>query len=303
MISNTGKLAGKTVVITGASRGFGASIAEKVGRDGANVVVLAKTVEKLDKLPGTIFETARRVKEAGGNCLPIQLDVRDEVAVKNAINATIDHFGGIDVLINNASAMFPSRLENLETKRFLLMNDVILKGTFFMTKYSLPHLKQSNHGHVLNICPPIQVVDSWFKHLNHLAVMKYSVSLSTLALSQDLKEYNIGVNALWPKTAFWSGFMARAGGYTEKLKQFCRKPDIMSDAAYVMISQDPKTFSGNFVFDDDLLHEKAGVTDFDVYSETPGNPLMMDIFVKDEDCKTFTPLASSEDAMQLLNHL
>ena len=300
---NTGRLAGKTIVITGASRGFGADIASKVAKDGANIVVLAKTVEKQAKLPGTIYETEKLVKEAGGQCLALQLDVRDESAVASAIEKTVDRFGGIDVLINNASAMYPYRLDKLESRRFLLMNDVIVKGTFFMTKYSLPHLKKSSNPHILNICPPITIVNSWFKHLNHLAVMKYSVSLQTLALSEDLREYGIAVNGLWPKTAFWSGFMSRAGGYSESLRKYCRKPSIMSDAGYVMITQDSKDFSGQFCFDDDVLQEKAGVTDFDSYAEEPGNPLIIDIFVKDEDCKTFKALQSSEDALKSLSHL
>ena len=303
MISNTGRLAGKTVVITGASRGFGASIAEKVARDGANVVVLAKTIERHAKLPGTIYETEKMVTEAGGTCLPMQLDVRDESAVASAIEATVKRFGGIDILINNASAMHPNRLENLDTKRFLLMNDVIVRGSFFMTKYALPHLKKAENPHILNICPPISIVNSWFRHLNHLAVMKYSVSLSTLALSEDLKEYGIAVNGLWPKTAFWSGFMSRAGGYTDNLRKYCRKPSIMSDAGYAIITQDSKSFTGKFVFDDDVLQELSGVTNFDEYAEQPGHPLMIDIFVRDEDCKTFTPLAKSEDALKMLSHL
>jgi NAD(P)-dependent dehydrogenase (short-subunit alcohol dehydrogenase family) len=303
MISNTGKLAGKTIVITGASRGFGADVAVKVAKDGANVVVLAKTTEQHAKLPGTIYETSRQVKEAGGQCLPIQLDVRNEEAVCAAIEETVTHFGGIDAVINNASAMYPYRLEGLESKRFLLMNDVIVKGSFFMAKHCVAHLKKSSNPHIINICPPINVVDSWFKHLNHLAVMKYSVSLSTLALSQDLRDYGIGVNGLWPKTAFWSGFMSRAGGYTDNLKKYCRKPGIMSDAAYVMLCQNSKEFTGQFCFDDDILQHKAGVADFEPYAEEPGNPLIVDIFVRDEDCKTFTPLSSSEDALKMLNNL
>lgn len=303
MIANTGKLAGKTIVITGASRGFGQSLAVKVAKDGANVVVLAKTTDPHPKLSGTIYETERLVREAGGKCLAIPLDVRNEEGIATAIKKTEETFGGvIDVLVNNASAMHPNRIDDLTTKKFHLMNDVILKGSFLMTKYCLPLLRKSSNPHILNICPPIVIEDSWFQGLNHLAVMKYAISLSTLSIAMNLKKDGIAVNGLWPKTAFWSGFMSRAGGYSDSLKKYCRKPEIMSDAAYVMMCKDSKEYTKRFVFDDDVLVEE-GVTNFDAYAEEPGNPLMIDIFVKDEDCKTFKPLSSSEDALKLLNHL
>ena len=296
------KLAGQTIVVTGASRGFGKSLCAKVAKDGANVVVIAKTTEKHEKLEGTIYETESIVKESGGKCLPIKLDVRHEESVKQAIDQTVQTFGSIDVLVNNASAMHPYRLEDLTSSKFNLMTDVILKGAFFMTKYSLPHLKKSSNAHILNICPPINIVPDWFKHLGHLAVLKYALSLQTLTLAEDLKEDNIAVNGLWPKTAFWSAFVSRAGGYTESLRQFSRKPDVMSDAAYCIITKDAKEFTGNFVYDDDLLSSE-GVVDFDVYAEVPGNPLIVDIFVKPEDCKTFTPLASPDDAMKQVREM
>lgn len=192
--------------------------------------------------------------------------------------------------------MFPQSLENLDTKRFLLMNDVILKGSFFVTKYALPHLKKSSNPHVLNICPPLIIEPFWFKHLGHLAVMKYAISLQTLALSEDLKEAGIAVNGLWPKTAFWSAFMVRAGGYTEALRKYSRKPAIMSDAAYTMVTKPSREYTGRFEYDDDFL-QREGITDFEQYAEVPGNPLIVDIFVRQEDCKTFTPLASVEDSL------
>ena len=257
--------------------------------------MLAKTTTPQALIAGTIYETEKAVLSAGGQCLAIGLDVRHEDAVRDAIDRTIATFGGIDVVINNASAMHPHRLQDLDVKKFDLMNDVIVRGSFLVTKYSLPHLMKSANPHVLNICPPLHIVDNWFKYLGHLAVMKYAVSLSTLSLSQDLSEYGIAVNALWPKTAFWSAFMSRAGGYTDALRQFSRKPDIMSDAAYCMITKESKAYTGNFMYDDDVLLAE-GVTDFDAYSEVPGNPLMVDIFVKEEDCKTFTPLTSPEEA-------
>lgn len=297
IVANTGKLAGKTILITGASRGFGASLAQKVAADGANVVVLSKTVSKLDKLPGTIYETQEAVIKAGGKCLPIQLDVRDENAVKLAIDQAVSKFGAIDILVNNASAMYPYRLEKLETKRFHLMNDVILRGTFLMSKYCLPHMKQSSNSdskHILNISPPITIESDWFKELGHLAVMKYAVSLSTLAMSRDLTEYGIAVNSLWPKSAFWSGFMSRAGGYTDALKKYCRKPSVMSDAAYLMLCENSTQFNGNFVFDDDFLQLK-GVNDFTPYAEEPGNPIFIDIFVKPEQCTTFEPIVGASE--------
>jgi citronellol/citronellal dehydrogenase len=291
------KLAARTVLITGASRGFGRAIAEKVAADGANVIVLAKTTTPHPLIEGTIYDTEKAVLAAGGKCLAIGLDVRHEDAVRDAIEKTVATFGGIDVVINNASAMHPYRLQDLDVKKFNLMNDVIMKGTFYVTKYSLPHLKNSPNPHILNICPPIHIVDSWFKYLGHLAVMKYAVSLSTLSLSQELAQDGIAVNALWPKTAFWSAFMSRAGGYTESLRQYSRKPDIMSDAAYCMITKDSRAYTGNFMYDDDVLLSE-GVTDFEAYAEVPGNPLMVDIFVKDEDCRTFTPLSTTDEALK-----
>lgn len=298
IIANSGKLAGKTILITGASRGFGAALAEKVAGDGANVVVLSKTVNPLEKLPGTIYETEKAVLKAGGKCLPIQLDVRNEEAIARAVEKAVSTFGSIDILVNNASAMYPYRLDKLEPKRFYLMNDVILKGTFLMSKFCLPYLKESTSEckHILNISPPLTIEGKWFKDLGHLAVMKYAVSLSTLAMSRDLAEYSIGVNALWPKTAFWSGFMSRAGGYTESLKKYCRKPEVMSDAAYLMLCEPGAQFTGNFVFDDDYLFSK-GVTDFTPYAEVPGNPIFMDIFVKPEQCTTFEPVIGQDDLL------
>lgn len=297
IVANTGKLAGKTILITGASRGFGASLAQKVAADGANVVVLSKTVSKLDKLPGTIYETEEAVLKAGGKCLPIQLDVRNEDAVRSAVEQSVAKFGSIDILVNNASAMYPYRLEKLETKRFHLMTDVILRGTFLMSKYCLPHMRQSSNTgskHILNISPPITIEPEWFKQLGHLAVMKYAVSLSTLSMSRDLMEYGIGVNALWPKSAFWSGFMSRAGGYSDALKKYCRKPSVMSDAAYLMLCEDSSKYTGNFVFDDDLLESK-GVSDFTPYAEEAGNAIFMDIFVKPEQCTTFEPIVEASE--------
>lgn len=242
------------------------------------------------------------VLKAGGKCLAIGLDVRDEDAVKAAIEKTVATFGGIDIVVNNASAMFPFGLEELTTKRFLLMNDVILKGSFFVTKYAYPHLKKSANGHVLNICPPLILEKSWFKNLGHLAVMKYAISLSTLALSEDLRKDSIAVNALWPKTAFWSAFVVRAGAYTDALRQFSRKTCVMSDAAYAMLIKDSKTYTGQFVYDDDVLLNE-GITDFEQYAEKPGNPLIVDIFVRPEDCKTFIPLPSDDATLQSLQDL
>lgn len=236
---------------------------------------------------------------AGGQCLPLSVDVRDESAVRSAIDATIEKFGQIDVVVNNASSMYPHGIMDLEMKQFNLMNDVILRGTFMITKFSLPHLLKSDNPHILNICPPLQIINSWFKHLGHLAVMKYAISMSTLSLSEDLKESGVGVNGLWPKTAFWSAFVSRAGGYTEALRKYSRKPSIMTDAAYLMVTKDAKEFTGNFLYDDDVLVD-AGVTDFESYAEEPGNPLMVDIFVRDEDCKTFKPLASTEDSISMI---
>jgi citronellol/citronellal dehydrogenase len=294
---NTGALASKTIFITGASRGFGKALAVKVARDGANVVVASKTSDPHPKLEGTIHETAREVIAAGGKCLPLALDVRDEAAVKAAIEKTVQTFGGIDIIVNNASSMYPTGIEDLDTKRFHLMNDVILRGTFMVTKYSLPHLKKSQNPHILNICPPLILEPSWFKYLGSLAVFKYAVSLHTLGLSEDLKESGVAANGLWPKTAFWSAFVSRAGGYSDALRKFSRKPEIMTDAAYAMLCKPSREYTGKFVYDDDVLMSE-GITDFEQYAEEPGNPLIVDIFVRKEDCKTFTPVADIEESLK-----
>ncbi|CAH1108471.1 unnamed protein product [Psylliodes chrysocephalus] len=275
---NTGKLAGKTVFITGASRGIGKAIALKVAKDGANVVVAAKTAEPHPKLPGTIYTACEEIEKAGGKCLPCVVDVRDEGAIKKAVEEAVSKFGGIDIVINNASAIILSGTGETEMKRYDLMHNVNTRGTFLVTKICLPYLKKSNHAHVLNLSPPLNMNPFWFK--NHVAytMAKYGMSMCVLGMHEEFKPFNIAVNALWPKTAIHTAAIEMLGGASAK--EYSRKPDIMADSAYAVLIQNPSTCTGNFYIDEDIL-KKHGVTDMNQYACNPANAdkLMPDFFV------------------------
>jgi len=278
---NTGKLAGKTVYITGASRGIGEAIGLKCAKDGANVVIAAKTAEPHPKLPGTIYTAAQAMEDAGGKSLACVVDIRDEEAVKQSIEETVKKFGGIDILVNNASAISLTGTEQTPMKKYDLMNQINARGTYLVSQAALPYLKASKKNpHILNIAPPLNMKPRWFK--NHVAytMAKYGMSMCVLGMSEEFKQYGIGVNALWPQTAIITAAMEMlAGGKDAAIH--CRTPDIMSDAAYVMLTRDAKTYTGNFGIDEKILAEE-GMKDFSQYAAVPGTTEFMPDFFLDE---------------------
>lgn len=275
---NTGKLAGRTLFITGASRGIGKAIALKAAQDGANIVVAAKTAEPHPKLPGTIYTAAAEIEAAGGKALPCVVDVRDENAVRAAVKSAVDKFGGIDILVNNASAISLTPTEQTDMKRYDLMHNINTRGTFLVSKECIPYLKKSNHAHILNISPPLNLNPIWFG--NHVAytMAKYGMSMCVLGMAREFASNNIAVNALWPRTAIYTAAMEMLTG--KESDQFSRKPEIMSDAAYAILCKEPKSATGNFFIDDEVL-QAAGITDLKQYACVPENAdkLMPDFFL------------------------
>ncbi len=273
-------LAGKTIFITGGSRGIGEAIAVRAAQDGANVVIAAKTAEPHPKLPGTIYTAAENIEKAGGKALPLVVDIRHEDMVEEAVNKAVDHFGGIDILINNASAIFLSDTLNTPMKRFDLMHQVNTRGTFLTSQKCLPHLLEAgqkhNGAHILNISPPLNMSPKWFG--NHVAytMAKYGMSQCVLGMAEEFKGRKVGVNALWPRTAIATAAVQNLLGGDQMVQQ-SRKPDIMADAAWYVLTQ-PASESGNFYIDDEILAAN-GVTDLSGYSVVPGSDLMPDFFL------------------------
>merc|ERR1712226_533239 len=273
---NSGKLAGKTILVTGASRGIGQAIAEKCARDGANIIIAAKTAQPHVKLPGTIHTVAEKINSLGGKSLACVVDVRDESNVQSAVEQAVKTFGGIDILVNNASAISLTPTEMTPMKKYDLMNQVNVRGTYMMTQKCLPYLRQASNPHVLNISPPLIMKSIWFK--NHVAytMSKYGMSMCVLGMSEEFKDAKIAVNALWPKTAIATAAVEMLGG--DAMINQSRKPDIMADAAYVILSKDSGSYTGNFAIDQEVL-EDVGVKEFDHYSHKPGAKLMPDFFL------------------------
>ncbi|XP_071126791.1 hydroxysteroid dehydrogenase-like protein 2 [Mytilus edulis] len=280
MAANTGKLAGKTIFITGASRGIGKAIALKAARDGANIVIAAKTAQAHPKLPGTIYTAAKEVEDLGGKCLPCIVDVRSEEEVRKAVEDAVQKFGGIDILVNNASAISLTGTVETSMKKYDLMNQVNGRGTYLCSHVCVPYLKKSSNPHILNISPPLNMNPKWFKDHVAYTMAKYGMSMCVLGMSEELKGDGIAVNALWPRTAILTAAMEMLGGSDEIAKQ-CRKPEIMSDAAYVMFIKDSKSYTGNFAIDDEVL-KASGVTDMDQYACVPGNRLLPDFFLEED---------------------
>ena len=273
-------LKGKTLFITGASRGIGLAIGRRAAADGANVVVAAKTTEAHPKLPGTIFSAAAEIESAGGKALPIQCDIRDEASVLEAVKQAEERFGGIDILVNNASAISLTSTADTPMKRFDLMFGVNVRGTFLCTQACLPLLKKSaqagRNPHVLNLSPPLSMREHWFK--NHVAytMAKYGMSECTLGHAGEFRAFGIGVNSLWPRTVIATAALQLIPGIDIGRS---RTPQILADAAYLVLTSDAKTTSGNFFIDDEVL-AKAGITDLDQYSMTPGTKeFIPDFFV------------------------
>ena len=270
-------LAGKTLFITGASRGIGLAIARRAAADGANIAVAAKTEAPHPKLPGTIHSAAAEIEAAGGKALPLAVDIRDESAVASAIAKTADRFGGIDIVINNASAINLTSTDRLEMKRFDLMHQVNTRGTFMVSKLALPHLKKAANPHILMLSPPLNLDPKWFApHLGY-TIAKYGMSLVVLGLAEELKDEGIAVNALWPRTAISTAAIQNLLG-GDAIIRASRTPEIVADAAYLVFAKPSRTFTGNFVLDEDILAAN-GTTDFSRYRVDPSVPLAPDFFV------------------------
>lgn len=270
------KLKNKVIFITGASRGIGREIALRCAAEGANVVIAAKSAAPHPTLAGTIYTVAEEVEAAGGAALPLQLDVRDEVAVYEAVAATVKKFGGIDILINNASAIFIANTLETPMKRFDLISAVNVRGTFLCSQACIPHLKESVNPHILNLSPPLNMQAKWFK--DHLAytMSKYGMSMCTLGMAEEFKSAGIAVNSLWPRTTIATA--AIEVNFPKEILQASRKPKIMADAAYEVLISDSRMVTGNFFIDEDVL-KAHGVHDFNQYAINPNAPLFTDLFL------------------------
>ena len=269
-------LAGKTLFVTGGSRGIGLAIARRAARDGARVALVAKTTEPHPKLPGTIYSAADEVVAAGGEALPIAADIRDEEQVRQAVAATVARFGGIDVLVNNASAISLTGTAATPMKRFDLMFGVNVRGSFLCSQACLPHLKRAPNPHVLNLSPPLSMQAKWFAPHVAYTMAKYGMSMCVLGMAEELRADGIAVNALWPRTAIDTAAIAMLGGLVSPRN--CRTPAIVADAAHWILTRPARECTGNFFVDDEVL-AAAGVTDFDRYAVEPGQPLVADFFL------------------------
>jgi citronellol/citronellal dehydrogenase len=273
-------LKGKTLFITGASRGIGLAIALRAARDGANVAIAAKTDQPHPKLAGTIHTAAEQIEQAGGRALALIVDVRDEAAVVAAVERTAAHFGGIDICVNNASAINLRGTLATEMKRYDLMSQVNVRGTFLVSKTCIPHLKRSTNPHLLMLCPPLDMNPRWFAPHLAYSIAKFGMSLCVLGMATEFMPDGIAVNALWPRTIIATAAIEFALGGREAMRR-ARKPEILADAAYVIFNQPARQFTGNFLIDDTLLYEN-GVRDFDRYRVDPTVPLALDLYVSED---------------------
>lgn len=272
-------LNGKTLFITGASRGIGLAIALKAAKEGANIAIAAKTDTPHPKLPGTIHSAAEEVEKAGGKALPLVVDVRDEVNVNEALKKTADKFGSVDIVVNNASAIQLLPTTQLDMKRFDLMHQINARGTFVVSKFAIPFLEKSKNPHILMLSPPLDMQQKWFAPHTGYTMAKYGMSLVVLGLSGELKSKGIAVNALWPRTTIATAAVNNLLG-GDALMQRSRTPEILADAAIRIFEKPSREFSGNFLIDDNFLAGE-GVTDFDKYRVNPSQSLQMDFFVPD----------------------
>ncbi|MDP1720321.1 MAG: NAD(P)-dependent oxidoreductase [Candidatus Nanopelagicaceae bacterium] len=274
-------LAGKRIFITGGSRGIGLAIALRAARDGARVAIAAKTVEANPKLPGTIHSAADEIRAAGGEALPIQCDIRDENQIARAMQLTSETFGGIDILVNNASAINLTRTEDTLAKRFDLMFDVNVRGTFLTSQAAVPFLrdsgKEGRNPHILNLSPPLSMKPKWFKNNLAYTMAKYGMSMCVLGMAEEFRRDGIAVNALWPRTAIATAALAMIPGVETDA---CRRPEIVADAAYEIFSRSSAECTGNFFIDDEVL-ASAGIADLDKYSVVPGTKEFLTDFFLD----------------------
>ena len=277
MDNGTGALEGRTVFITGASRGIGKAIALRLAKEGANIIVAAKSVEENPKLGGTIFSAAEEIEDAGGKALAVQCDIRFEEQIKDAVDKAVETFGGIDILINNASAISLMPSEQTTSKQFDLMHDINVRGTFFVSQACIPHLKKSSNAHIITLSPPINLAPKWLK--NHVAytMAKYNMTMIALGLAEELKKYKIASNSLWPKTTIATAAVRNLLG-GETLIKMSRHPEIIADAAYYIVSKPSAECTGNSFIDEEVLATE-GITDLDHYAVTPGGKLYQDLFL------------------------
>jgi len=269
-------LKGRTIFITGASRGIGKAIALRAARDGANIVIAAKTTEPHPKLEGTIFTAAQEIERAGGKALPLAVDIRSEEQVLAAVAKAVETFGGIDILVNNASAISLTPTPATPMKRFDLMHGVNVRGTFLCSQACLPHLKQGKNPHILNLAPPLNMEAKWFAGHVAYTMSKFGMSMCVLGMAAEFEEEGIAVNALWPRTVIWTAAVENL--LAPNARPHCRKPDVMGDAAHFILTSDSRKCTGNFFIDDDVLRSH-GVTDLDQYATEPGHELQPDFFI------------------------
>jgi len=270
-----GSLAGKTLFITGASRGIGLAIALRAARDGANVVIAAKSGVPNPKLPGTIHSAAAAVEAAGGSALALQVDIREEAQVVEAAARAAAHFGGIDILVNNASAIWLAGVEGTPMKRFDLMHQVNTRGTFLATQACLPYLRRAANPHVLMLAPPPTLDPKWYAPHTAYTIAKMGMSLCVLGMAEEFRPLGIAVNALWPRTVIATAAIAMIDGVRA---EHCRTPDIVADAAHALLVRPAREVTGRFAIDDEVLAE-AGTSDLDQYAVQPGQPLLPDLFL------------------------
>ena len=270
-------LEGKTLFISGGSRGIGLAIAKRAAQDGANIIVAAKTAEPHPKLPGTIYTAAEEIEAAGGQALAVVCDIRSEEAVQQAVAAGVEKFGGIDICVNNASAISLRPTMHTSMRRYDLMHQVNTRGTFLVSKTCVPHLEKSDNPHILNLSPPLNMEQKWFEPHVAYSIAKYGMSLCVLGMAGEFRDIGIAVNALWPRTAIATAAVQNVLGGEEMMKR-CRKTDIMSDAAHVILTRPSREFTGNFCVDDEVL-ESEGITDLSAYAIDPSLDLIPDFFV------------------------
>lgn len=272
---------GKTVFITGASRGIGKAIGLRLAKEGANIVIAAKTAEPHPKLEGTIYTAAAEMEKAGGQALPLVVDVRSEELVQEAVQKAVDKFGGIDILINNASAISLTPTEHTELKRYDLMHAVNVRGTFLCSKTCVPHLRNSDNPHILNLSPPLNMDARWFAPHVAYTMTKFGMSMCVLGMAKEFEDDEIAVNALWPRTTIATAAVRNLLGGDDMVER-SRTPEIMADAAYYILSRDSKDCTGNFFVDDTVL-ESEGITDLSKYAVNPDMELMPDFFVSQRE--------------------
>lgn len=270
-------LQGKTIFMSGGSRGIGLAIALRAAKDGANIAIAAKTAEPHPKLPGTIYTAAKEIEAAGGKALPLVCDIRNDEMVATAIEKTVQTFGGIDICVNNASAIALIGTEQIEMKRYDLMNQVNARGTFLLSKLCLPHLKKSENGHILSLAPPLDLSPKWFARHTAYTMAKYGMSFCTLGMAEEFKPYNIAVNSLWPLTSIDTAAVRNVLG-GDAMAKMSRTPEILADAAHHILSRRSTEITGQFIIDEVYLREQ-GITDFSPYAPDYDGPLMADFFI------------------------